>query len=387
MFRMAVGHSDDVDAEAAAEEVLEQCERALEGATPIAGLLLSAWETDHAALLSAVRKRHPGVELIGSSSAGEMTSVLGFQEDSVALALFASDAVEITAGVGLGVGADPEGAARRAVEQARTATTKEPRLCITMPSVGASDPAGVLGHLQRALGPGVAILGGGSAARATRTGLNDGFVFCNDEIVQDAVPVLLFSGALTFSYGIGIGWRPVGPTGIVSSASEGAVHRIDDDAAMRFYERYLGPGARPAFANPLAVFEAGSERFYLRAPIAHDASGSIGFTGSVPEQSTVRLTVATTDEVFEGTRSALATALQTFPEGSSPEAALVFSCAIRKLFLGTRTGTELKIAREVAGSDLPICGFYCFGEIAPLEDPGSPRFHNETIVAVLLGSE
>jgi hypothetical protein len=62
----------------------------------------------------------------------------------------------------------------------------------------------------------------------------------------------------------------------------------------------------------------------------------------------------------------------------------VFSCAIRKLMLGTRTGTELEIARKELGDSLPITGFYCFGEIAPMRD-GGVRFHNETMVAVLLG--
>ena len=52
--------------------------------------------------------------------------------------------------------------------------------------------------------------------------------------------------------------------------------------------------------------------------------------------------------------------------------------------LGTRTGLELDITREELGVDLPISGLYCYGEIGPGRS-GSTRFHNETIVAVLLG--
>ena len=98
----------------------------------------------------------------------------------------------------------------------------------------------------------------------------------------------------------------------------------------------------------------------------------------------MRLTVAVTDDILEGTRSAVRQAIEGYATTAVPEAALVFSCAIRKTVLGTRTGTELDITRHELGSSIPICGLYCFGEIAPLVT-GATRFHNETIVTVLLG--
>jgi len=100
----------------------------------------------------------------------------------------------------------------------------------------------------------------------------------------------------------------------------------------------------------------------------------------------VQLSVAVTDEIFDGTKEALSTALERFPQGRAPDAALVFSCAIRKYLLGTQTGTEAELAREMLGPDVPFAGFYCFGEIAPVASVDETRFHNETIVAVLLGA-
>ena len=98
MFRMAVGHSDDIDVERALDAVIEECEAVLAGAVPSAGLLLASWDSDHRALIDRIRGRYPGIELAGATSSGEMSSVLGFSEDSVALALFASDTVDIVAG-------------------------------------------------------------------------------------------------------------------------------------------------------------------------------------------------------------------------------------------------------------------------------------------------
>jgi hypothetical protein len=119
MFRMAVGHSDDIDLEAALATVFDECDAALAGATPNAGLLLAAWEADHQRSVDAIRKRYPGIALAGTSTSGEMSSVMGYQQDSLALALFASDTVEITAGLGRGIGTDPIAAVHAAVAEAR----------------------------------------------------------------------------------------------------------------------------------------------------------------------------------------------------------------------------------------------------------------------------
>jgi hypothetical protein len=385
---MSVGHSDDVDADAAVEAVVEQCLAGLEGDDPKAGLLFSTYDTDPAAVASGVLQAFQDIELVGSTSGGEMSSVLGYQEDSVTLALFASDTVDITAGLGTGLSADPPAAARKAVQQARGKTDMEPRLCITMPSVGGYDPPLFLRDLGRELGKGVAVLGGGAAPRSNLEQSISAKQFYGADVFQDSVPVLLFSGPLEYSFGVDTGWRSVGRPGRVTRTSEAGlvVDEIDDEPAVAFYERYLGAGATPTRANPLAVFEEDSDDFYLRVPVAVDqATGAIRIQGGLPLGATVQLTVAVTDEIFEGTKSAISKAIRAYPEGSEPEAALLFSCAIRKLRLGTRTGTELAITRGELGDNIPVCGFYSFGEIAPLAS-GQTRFHNETIVAVLLGT-
>jgi hypothetical protein len=64
---------------------------------------------------------------------------------------------------------------------------------------------------------------------------------------------------------------------------------------------------------------------------------------------------------------------------------LCFACSGRKQLLGSRTGEEGQIARELLG-DLSIAGFYGYGEIAPIQADGTTHFHNETFVALLLGT-
>jgi hypothetical protein len=391
MFRMAVGHSDDIDVDVALATVFAECDAALEGVAPKAGLLLAAYDTDQQALIDGIRGHYPEIELAGATSAGEMSSVHGFTEDSVVLALFAADGVDITSGLGTGLAADPRAAIRQAVDDARAKTDLPPSLCIVMPTIGLVEAGVILDALRDALGPGVPILGGGAApqdpASDPKSGVGVSHQIAGDLVVEDAISILLFSGPLAFSFGVHTGWRCVGPRASVTrSTGDGAVE-IDGRPAIEFYRRYLGT-AGPAIANPLAVYEnPDSDRFYLRTPVAYDeATGRVTFFGSVPEGATVQITVAAPDEIFDGARASIADALASFPAGHTPEAALVYSCATRRYLLGTRAGHEVEVVREAVGSATPVAGLYCMGEIAPLDVADATQFHNATLVSILLGS-
>ena len=389
MLRMTVGHSDDVDLDGALDDVFSQCEAGLAGAMPKAGLLMSAWDVDHRALVGAVRARYPGIELVGSSSNGEMSSVLGLREDSVALALFASDAIDIVTGLGRDLDVDPAADARQAVAEATAKTPLPPRLCIVLAAVGRDDPGRVLDPLRDALGPDVPLIGGGSSTRDPM-GAPDvlaGRQFAGDVVTGGALAILLFAGPVAFSFGVETGWRGVGPRATVTRADPAAVLEIDGRPAVEFYERFLGVG-QPPLANPLAVFEEpSSDRFYLRTPVAFDReAGSVAFAGAVPEGATVQITMAATDQIVEGAKASIAEALAAFPSGAHPDGALLFSCATRKYLMGTRAGREIDLVRDVLGTAVPVGGFYCLGEIAPMGAPDRPRFHNAPMVSVLLGS-
>jgi hypothetical protein len=188
MFRMAVGHSDDVDPESAAETIVAQCKQALNGMEPKAGLLFCTFDTDHQAVLGGVRKGFPDIALIGSTSSGEMSSVLGFREDSVTLSLFASEEVDFTAGLGTDLSIDIQSAARQAVEQARRGTEKEPRLCITTPAIRIGNPTALLHHLHSEIGEGVEVFGGGAVAQTTRGAGADAYQFFNDTVTPPRNP-------------------------------------------------------------------------------------------------------------------------------------------------------------------------------------------------------
>ena len=385
---MAVGQTDELDGELAAQEVLKQCADALDGQEPQAGLLLAAHDLDFEEFLSVVTDTYPDLDLIGCTTMAPMSSVADYIEGSTTLTLFASDELEFTAGLGTEVAAGVESATRQAVEEATRKTDKAPALLIVTPSVEDFDPNAVTSEIGEILGHKVPVFGGGAAPDfPIAMPWLGGVQFYGDRVITNSLPVLLISGPLKLSIGVAHGWSPVGRTAVVTRSDEYKVYEIDGEPILDFYRHYLGVESEPAIANPLAILDDRTGRYYLRAPLVYDASdGSATFFGSVPQGATVQLAMATTEEILNATETSLTEAMVGYPKEAVPEAALIASCAVRSFLLGTRTSGEIERIRAGLGQDVTVSGFYAFGEIAPLGSDSAPRFHNETCVTVLLGT-
>ena len=386
MLRMAVGHSDDVDAADAIAIAVDQCRDQLNGLAPQAGFLVAAFDSFDPSLVAAVRDAFPGCALMGSTSSAEMSSTSGFLEDSVSLALFASDDIDITAGLGLGLDRDVDAACRAAIAEARSKSDRDPKVCVVFADPGIVEPQRTLDALAAALPDGVAVVGGGSA----RHGLDSGapsWQFCNERVTSEGVAVLLFSGPVAYSIAIGTGWRSLGASGVITRSAPRQIEEIDGRAAIEFLARYLDVTGPVSFGNPLAVREVGADQSYLRAVTGSEAtSGALSVLGSIPVGSTVQLTTATTEDILSGTRESLAEATADFPAGTRPEAALIFSCVVRRMLLGSRASTEVELARTEFGPSVALAGLYCFGEIGPVSGSPSSRYLNSTFVTLLLGT-
>jgi hypothetical protein len=383
---MAVGHSDDPDPVDAMAVVIEQCRAGLRGLQPQAGILFAAFDSFDPSVTAAVTEAFPGVTVMGSTSAAEVSSVNGYQEDSLMLALFASDSVDVTVGLGATLGDDIEGACQAAAEEAVAGTQREPKLCVVLTEGLVGDPQQALEGMAKFLPEGVVVVGGASA-RHDFDSVNLGYQFCGDRIVQRGVAVMLFSGPIAFSTALGTGWRTLGAVGTVTKSERGAVLEIDGHPARDFLARYIDVSGPAAFGNPLAVVEAGGTSSYLRAILGSDPDlGSVRLTGEVPVGATVQLTTADTDEILAGTKDALARAMADFPADAKPEAGLIFSCAIRQYLLGTRTEVEAEMARSEYGASIPLAGLYCYGEIGPVAGAATSRFFQETFITLLLGT-
>ncbi|WP_427159180.1 FIST signal transduction protein [Aliinostoc sp. HNIBRCY26] len=382
MFKIVVGHSNDPDSFAAVEEVIQQCTTSLNGHIPQAGILFTAIDFDHILILQKIHQVFPGIELIGGTTDGEISSVLEFQQDSVTLMLFYSDEIEIFAGVGVQVSVDPVKATQQAVAQAKAKTTKLPQLCLTHPESLTTSGVSILKGLKLALGEKFPIFGG---LAADQSKYQQTYQFFQTQVLSDSVPILLFSGNILFSHGVASGWFPIGKTSKVTKVEKNIVYEIDDQPALEFYRRYLGT-LSPSIEYPIAVFADDEVNFYLRAPIAHDEiTGSITFFADVPEQATIQMAEAGHEDILTAAHASFINAVNNYP-GKKPAGVLFFSCVARRQILGMQAQQEYQTTRNYVNQFLPACGFYSNGEIAPINSTGQTHFHNETFVTLILGT-
>ena len=384
MFRIAIGHSDELFTNEATQTCISQIRSQLHGRSPKALLVYSALGFSHQEMLTILTQEFPQIPLIGCTTDGEMSSVMKFQEDSLTVAAFDSDGVEFVAGIGRNLSKDVVAASQTAVQQALQQSTQEPKLCITTPESLTASGVAIVDSLRAKLGKYFPIVGGIAGDQWKFTG---SYQFFANEVLQDSLPILLLTGPIDFSIGVSSGWIPVGDHSVVTKATHNTVFEIGGKPALAYYQRYFGPEVKPPGELPLAVYSEDDDNYYLRAPIAYDKDqGSITFAGDLPEGSKVRLTQAHRDGILAATNIALQMALDNFPTQSQPDAALVFGCAGRKQLLGTRTVEESQILLDHLPEKLPMVGFYTYGEIAPVALGKPTRFHNNTLIVVLLGS-
>lgn len=390
MFDAIVTYSDDIDTEDAIEEILTACDEQLAGRVPMAGLLFCGTEYDHQTVLTQIHQRFPQLQLIGCTTDGEMTSCGGFTEDAITLTLLCSDTIQISAGYGERAGAEPKAAAAAAVTMARKGLGGEPSLAIVLPDGLTASAFQILEGFGEVLGDDIPVVGGMSADRVA--GSKDSyttFQFIGNQVLSDAVPVLLFSGPLIYSLGVESGWTPIGEKMTVTRSEANVLYALDDKPAFELYVHYLGDVMKESMAGigsyPLAVYEPGLDNYYLRVAKAADPeTGAITFLGEIPEGAKVQITQAVRDNVMNGVNQSVENARSNYP-GDHPGVAMMFSCTGRKIALGTKAREEISRARAGLNVGLPMTGFYTFGEIGPVSDHTRARYHNTTFVTLLLG--
>ncbi len=385
MFISAVGHSEDPDTPEAVNEIREQCEQRLAGHQPSAGVLFAAIDYDYEELLAAVNEFWPGLELIGCSTDGETSSDIGFMEDSVVLILFASDTIEIKAGVGEGLSEDSDAACFEAVKMARSKTTKKEAMCLALPDALSNSGQHIVDCLVSELGKDVPVIGGtaGDQWRLQKT-----YQFYGKQVLSDSVPVLLFSGPLELSFSLGLGCISMGDKATVTKSEGATLLEIDSEPAANFYKKMLGENTTRATEIPLAVLDKNGEIDYLRTPATDfdPVTGSVPMFADIREGSIVKPVMLNTEALLASCTEAGQAVEAGYSSRKPPSAALVFSCAGRKILLGTRTVEEQKRLAGVMDHAVPTAGFYTYGEICPsVSVEEGAKFHNHTIVVALLG--
>lgn len=394
MIKAGTGKSQDKNAfKAGAEAAKIAMEQAKE--KPDIIIVFSSVCYDQEQMLSGVRSVTKEILLAGSSTAGEISNEGIFSKSVVVMALKA-DAIRFTVSAETKINANSQKAGA-ALAKAICDRTKDPLALLMIFSDGMADNGVLLLRgIQEVLGVSFPIIGGSSGDDLL---FKKTYQYCNGQVLTDAAVGIGFSGSFSWGTGVMHGWDPIGLPMKITKAKGRTLKKLDNNPAIKIYEDYFGqkakelasgPLSRIAYTYPLGLAVKGSTDFLLRNAMSVDGAGEIICSGDMEEGSIARLMIGSQENAIKAAVSAAKAALVRI-KGSKIKAIFVFDCVARNKFLGSRNKEEIAVIQEVLGKNIPLAGFYAYGEQASLggrickQRICRAEFHNESTVIFALG--
>lgn len=392
-----VGLSTNKDSRSAGFEAAKIAVGELGGQKPNFVIAFSSVSFDQKDLVRGIREASEGAPLVGCSDAGEIING-GPHEKSVVVMAIYSDTITFTSGLGNDVKTDAREAGRNAAKAVKTKAPDPLRAFVMFPDVLTGNGAEAVRGVLDVLGPHFPVVGGAPG---------DDFLFektyeyQDDTVATGAVGAFGLSG--TFSMGIGVrhGWIPIGVPMKVTKSEGAVVHELDGKPAISIYEDYFGqkadelkkePLARMAITYPLGIKVPDMEEYLIRDPITVDEKGSITCAAEIPQGSEIRLMIGSKEKAVEAAQEAARKLMADFERVQSrPKLMLMFNCIAREKLFGQKAKDEIEAVMAIVGRDVPLLGFYTYGEQAPIGgeivqvEKINSRFYNETVVMFAIG--
>jgi len=392
MIKAGVGISNNPNP---AEAGAEACQQATDQTGGKANIIFvfSTVAYDQKKMLEGVKSVSKEIPLVGCSDSGEITGKGPVSKHVVVMAL-TSNVIDFTIGVSEGTDKDSHKAGAMAAREVKEKAKKEPSLFVMLLDGLAENGAAAVRGVQEVFGKNFPIMGGSAG---------DDFLFqktyqyYNDQVLTNAMIGIGLSGKFSFGVGVKHGWEPIGLPMKVTKAVGGKLIEVDNRPALSIYEDYFGkkaeelikePIARMAYTYPLGMSVEGSPEFLIRDVVIANKKGEITCAAEIPEGSEIRLMLGDQEKAIQAAKEAAEEALVQL-KGAKPKVAFVFNCMARHKLLGARIGEEIAAVQNVLGKEVPLIGFYTYGEQAPLGGVLGPEcfsvFHNETMALVVLG--
>jgi hypothetical protein len=339
-----------------------------------------------------VREIAPDALVVGGSAAGEITSWSTVFDGVNAMAI-ASDSIQFVTGIGEGVSKDSFGAGAKAAKAVvEKGGGQKPTLFIMLPDGMTGNGAAIVDGVKSVLGENASIIGGslGDDYQFKKT-----FEYYQDQVLTDVVVGIGLYGKFSYGFGIKHGWEPVGLPLKVTKAEGVVLKEVDGKPALNVYEEYFGkdaaelvkePLARMAYTYPIGLAVQGSDELLIRDPVIANEKGEITMAAAIPQGTMIRLMIGDRDKAIAAAKEAAEVAIDQLNK-AKPGFILMFNCMARNKLLGVRCHEENQTVLGMIGKDVPMVGFYTYGEQGPLlGKKGAPAyFHNETMTLLVVG--
>ena len=392
-----VGLSKEKDSFEAGYEACKKALKNMGSEKPDLTVVVASVSFDQEQVLKGVRDANDKTPVIGCSDAGEITND-GPNKNAVAVMTIASDQLTFYTGLGKNIDKGAREAGRAVAKEIKEKATQPLKAFVMFPDVLTGNGADIVRGVLDTLGEHFPVVGGAAG---------DDFLFektyeyMDDEVVSGAVAGVGIAGEFSMGVGVRHGWIPIGVPMKVTKSEGSVVHELDNRPAISIYEDYFGekaselrkePLARMAITYPLGIKIPDLDEYLIRDPITVDDNGAITCAAEIPEGSEIRLMIGSKEKAIEAAQDAAKKLMKDFEEqGSAPKLILMFNCIAREKLFGQAAKDEIQAVMEIIGKDVPLLGFYTYGEQAPvggeIRDSAkiNSRFYNETIVLFAIG--
>lgn len=251
-------------------------------------------------------------------------------------------------------------------------------------------PDGLLSHgtalvkgIQENLDPRIQIVGAcaGDDLKRQKT-----YQFRNGEILTEAL-----IGGLFFINGqqrvsLRHGFYPASPPMCVTKSKENIIYELDHHRATKVYLESLGlsegdmafspvEDLKETRVSPIGIPQISGD-YLIKHFLKFGKDGSIACDSWIPQNTIVRIMGQDTDSLIKATRESAEDIARTIKK---PRIIFVFACSSRMIILGEDAEKEIDEIRNVFGKDVPIAGFYGYGEIGSLSERKG-TFNNKSVV-------
>lgn len=229
----------------------------------------------------------------------------------------------------------------------------------------------------RYVDPDICIFGG--YAGGHDADLDRAFVMLNGEFFTDALICVLYCGENFYiNAAKSAGWHTLGLPMIITKAEGNLLQEIDGMPAAEAYKRYLNIDTDENFIEntnefPIAAYVDGEELLRHTSQVNED--GSLLLAGGVMPGWKVYWTFGNPTGILTNVNKRLENIYK-----FNPQAILLYSCFVRKLFWERFVNVEMEPFQKLAN----VAGFHTFGEVLRNMETGQIMEYNITLLSIAM---
>jgi len=339
----------------------------------------------HPDFFNVLKTAFPDAELVGCTTAGEISSVAVTNKTSIVTAIHFDSATFKVVTSDLNKMEDSYQTGHELAVQLQSPALRAVILLGQGVNINGS---ALIEGMTEVLGTTLPITGGlaGDEGAFTKT-----YTLSSSGISTSTNIAIGFVGdKLLFSHGSFGGWKPFGPTRKVTKCLGNVLYELDDKPALDVYKRYLGEYAKDLPGSGLLFpFEMLSDSRESLGQIrtilgVNEEDGSLILAGAINPDGYLRLMHAHTNDLVDGAETAANAIIEGTSSVMGQALGLLVSCVGRKLVMGGRVDEEVEAVSDILGDATILCGFYSNGEICPGYKLEVCSLHNQTMTITYL---